>query len=305
LPELFREYRVERVAGFFTKLRRTVESLAPAGTRGQPRVVLLSAGARDESSFEHAYLARYLGITLVEGNDLTVRDQRVYLKTLQGLRPVHGLIKRLDDQFLDPLELRPDSTLGVPGLLQAIRAGNVLVANMPGSAFLESPALLGFLPALARRLIGEKLQLPALPTWWCGERAAMEAVLPQLRDCAIKATYPDIDAHTSFDAVLGRHMGRRELDEWAGRIVRQGEAHTVQSYLPLSQMPTWTQDLGRGHIAQRSVLLRVFAVSDGPRSWRVLPGGLTRVALVEGSYVVNSSQGGGSKDTWVQKETAT
>lgn len=298
-PQAFENLQVQRLAATYNAMMEGLQHMCPAGQ--PPHIALLTPGPYNETYFEHAYLARYLGITLVEGSDLTVRDQRLYLKTLQGLRPVHGLVKRLDDQFLDPLELRPDSTLGVPGLLQAIRAGNVLVANMPGSAFLESPALLGFLPALARRLIGEKLQLPALPTWWCGERAAMEAVLPQLGDCAIKATYPDIDAHTGFDAVLGRHMGRRELDEWAGRIVRQGEAHTVQSYLPLSQMPTWTQDLGRGHIAQRSVLLRVFAVSDGPRSWRVLPGGLARLAGRD-AQIASMQRGGSSADVWVRTE---
>jgi len=298
-PQAFEHLKVQRLAATYSAMMDGLQRLCPAGQ--PPHIALLTPGPYNETYFEHAYLARYLGVTLVEGNDLTVRDQRLYLKTLQGLRPVHGLIKRLDDQYLDPLELRPDSTLGVPGLLQAIRAGNLLVANMPGSAFLESPALLGFLPALARRLIGEKLQLPALPTWWCGERAAMEAVLPQLTDCAIKSTYPDIDSHVGFEAVLGRRMGRRELDEWAGRIVRQGEEHTVQSYLPLSQMPTWTQDLGRGHIAQRSVLLRVFAVTDGPGSWRVLPGGLARLAGPD-AQIASMQRGGSSADVWVRTQ---
>ncbi len=296
-PQAFEELHVQRLAATYSAMMDGLQGMCPAGQ--PPHIALLTPGPYNETYFEHAYLARYLGITLVEGNDLTVRDQRLYLKTLQGLRPVHGLIKRLDDQYLDPLELRPDSTLGVPGLLQAIRAGNVLVANMPGSAFLESPALLGFLPALGRRLIGEKLKLPALPTWWCGERAAMEAVLPQLGDSAIKSTYPSDDSHTAFDAVLGRRMGRRELDEWAGRIVRQGDEHTVQSYLPLSQMPTWAQDLGRGHIAPRSVLLRVFAVSDGPQSWRVLPGGLARLAGAD-AQIASMQRGGSSADVWVQ-----
>ncbi len=249
-PQAFEALHVQRLAATYSALMDGLQRMCPAGV--PPHIALLTPGPYNETYFEHAYLARYLGVTLVEGSDLTVRDQRLYLKTLQGLRPVHGLIKRLDDQFLDPLELRPDSTLGVPGLLQAIRAGNVLVANMPGSAFLESPALLGFLPGLARHLLGEKLLLPSLPTWWCGERAALEAVLPQLGDCFIKPTYPGIDGRASFDAVLGRQLGRRELDEWAGRIVREGEAHTVQSYLPLSQMPTWASDLGPGHIAPRA-----------------------------------------------------
>ena len=296
-PQAFEALGVQRLAATYGAMMDGLQAMCPAGA--PPHIALLTPGPYNETYFEHAYLARYLGITLVEGNDLTVRDQRLYLKTLQGLRPVHGLIKRLDDQYLDPLELRPDSTLGVPGLLQAIRAGNVLVANMPGSAFLESPALLGFLPALARRLIGEKLRLPALPTWWCGERAAMEAVLPQLGDCAIKPTYPGSTSHTAFEAVLGSQLRRRELDEWAGRIVREGDAHTVQSYLPLSQMPTWAQDFGPGHIAPRAMMLRVFAGSDGAQSWRVLPGGLARLAGTN-AQIASMQRGGSSADVWVQ-----
>jgi len=297
-PQAFEELQVQRLAATYSAMMEGLQRMCPAGQ--PPHIALLTPGPYNETYFEHAYLARYLGVTLVEGSDLTVRDQRLYLKTLQGLRPVHGLIKRLDDQYLDPLELRPDSTLGVPGLLQAIRAGNVLVANMPGSAFLESPALLGFLPALARRLIGEKLQLPALPTWWCGERAALESALPQLGEAAIKPTYPGYDARASFEAVLGSQMSRRELDEWAGRIVRQGDEHTLQSYLPLSQMPTWAQDAqGAGRIAPRAMLLRVFAVSDGAQSWRVLPGGLARLAG-SNAQIASMQRGGSSADVWVQ-----
>ncbi|MDO9196446.1 circularly permuted type 2 ATP-grasp protein, partial [Rhodoferax sp.] len=225
--------------------------------------------------------------------------------TLKGLVPVHGLLKRVDDEYLDPLELRPDSTLGVPGLLQAIRAGNVLVANAPGSAFLESPALLGFLPALSRHLLGEELKLPALPTWWCGERSAMEEALPRLRDCAIKSTYPGSPIHDSFDAVLGHSLTPREVDEWAGRIVRQSEEHTVQAYLPLSQMPTWQAAVPAtaaspavdGRIVPRSVMLRVFAVSDGAKAWRVLPGGLARVAGSTAD-MASMQRGGSSADVW-------
>ncbi|KTT16106.1 circularly permuted type 2 ATP-grasp protein [Pseudacidovorax intermedius] len=296
-PQAFESLQVQRLAATYTAMMEGLQRMCPAGA--PPHIALLTPGPYNETYFEHAYLARYLGVTLVEGNDLTVRDERLYLKTLQGLRPVHGLIKRLDDPFLDPLELRPDSTLGVPGLLQVIRAGNLLVANMPGSAFLESPALLGFLPALACRLIGEELALPALPTWWCGERAAMEAALPRLGECAIKPTYTGSDIHPSFEAVLGTRLDRRALDEWAGRILRQSDAHTVQSYLPLAQMPTWSQELGPGRIAPKAVLLRVFAVNDGPQSWRVLPGGLARLAGPD-AQIASMQRGGSSADVWVQ-----
>ena len=259
---------------------------------GDARLVLLTPGPYNETYFEHAYLARYLGLTLVEGSDLTVRGQRLFLKTLRGLEPVHGILKRLDDEFLDPLELRSDSRLGVPGLLQAIRAGNVLVANAPGSALLESPALLGFLPGLAQHLLGEELALPSIPTWWCGERAALEAALPQLDAGVIKPTFG-----AAASAVLGRHLSRRELDEWAGRIAREPDEHTVQADLPLSQMPTWKN----GRLTPRSTLLRVFAVSDGRGSWRVLPGGLTRIAG-DTTDIATMQRGGSSADTWVLTE---
>ncbi|RYX90805.1 MAG: A circularly permuted ATPgrasp family protein [Comamonadaceae bacterium] len=288
-PEAFRDMHVQRLAACYRALIDGIKQMSTAGA--DSRIVLLTPGPYNETYFEHAYLARYLGLTLVEGSDLTVRDQRLYIKTLKGLEPVHGLLKRLDDEFLDPLELRADSRLGVPGLLQAIRAGNVLVANAPGSAFLESTALLGFLPALSRHLLGEDLELPSLATWWCGERAAMQAALPQLGDRVIKPTYPDA---TMSNAVVGKTLSRRELDEWAGRIVRQGDEHTVQAYLPLSQVPTWHGD----RIAPRSVMLRVFALSDGPQSWRVLPGGLARIATAE-LEIASMQRGGSSADVWV------
>jgi uncharacterized circularly permuted ATP-grasp superfamily protein/uncharacterized alpha-E superfamily protein len=292
-PEAFRDLNVQRLAATYRALLESLTSFCPTGG-AEPRVVLLTPGPYNETYFEHAYLARYLGLTLVEGSDLTVRDERLYLKTLTGLEPVHGVLKRLDDEFLDPLELRSDSRLGVPGLLQAIRAGNVLVANCPGSGFLESTALLGFLPALSRHLLGEELRLPALATWWCGERAAMLSAMPQLSNSVIKSTYGGGGA----GAVLGRKLSRRQLDEWAGRIMRQPEQHTVQSYLPLSQMPTWKSDRTGDRIQPRSLILRVFAVSDGAQGWRVLPGGLTRLAAGD-SEIASMQRGGSSADTWM------
>ncbi|QHI97281.1 A circularly permuted ATPgrasp family protein [Xylophilus rhododendri] len=301
-PEAFESMQVQRLASTYGALVESLKRSSPAGK--DALIALLTPGPYNETYFEHAYLARYLGLTLVEGSDLTVRDDRLYLKTLQGLKPVHGLLKRVDDEFLDPLELRADSTLGVPGLLQAVRAGNVLLANAPGSAFLESPALLGFLPALARHLLGEELTLPALPTWWCGEDAARENAVPRMADCVIKPTYPPSPWHDSFEAVLGSELAQRGRDEWSGRIQRRSIEHTLQEQLPLSQIPTWQQNpaAGGGHIAPRSVLLRVFAVSDGPGSWRVLPGGMARVvgdASGVGSAHVSMQRGGSSADVWV------
>jgi uncharacterized circularly permuted ATP-grasp superfamily protein/uncharacterized alpha-E superfamily protein len=297
-PEAFRDMKVQRLAGTYRAFADALRSMCPPGPEGgDPRIVLLTPGPYNETYFEHAYLARYLGLTLVEGSDLTVRGDRLFLKTLQGLEPVHGILKRMDDEFLDPLELRADSHLGVPGLLQAVRAGNVMVANAPGSAFLESTAILGFLPALSRHLLGEELQLSSLATWWCGERAAMEAVLPQLATSVIKPTYGGAGA----GAVLGRSLARREVDEWAGRIVREPDEHTVQAYLPLAQMPTWKHGMEGDRIPPRSYMLRVIAVADGPGSWRVLPGGLTRIASAT-LEIASMQRGGSSADTWVLTE---
>ena len=258
--------------------------------RSGSRVVLLTPGPYNETYFEHAYLARFLGLTLVEGSDLTVRGERLYLKTLHGLEPVHGILKRLDDEFLDPLELRSDSTLGVPGLLQVIRAGKVLVVNTPGSAVLESTALLGFLPALSRHLLGETLALPSLPTWWCGEQAVLQDTLAQLKNCVIKPTYPG----NNRESVIGHLTPRSQLDEWAGRILRRGEDYTVQAYQPLCQTPTWHGE----RIAPRSAMLRVFAVADGAGSWQVLAGGLARLAGAK-ENMSSMQHGGSSADVWV------
>jgi uncharacterized circularly permuted ATP-grasp superfamily protein/uncharacterized alpha-E superfamily protein len=306
-PQAFQALRVQRLALTYRALMDSLKAMCPGGV--DSHIALLTPGPYNETYFEHAYLARYLGLSLVEGSDLIVRDERLFLKTLKGLVPVHGLLKRVDDQYLDPLELRPDSTLGVPGLLQAIRAGNVLVANAPGSAFLESPALLGFLPGLAHHVLKEDLLLPALPTWWCGERNAMEEALPLLRERIIKPTYPGSPIHGSFDAVLGHTLDESECNMWAGRIVRQSEEHTVQAHIPFSQMPTWqSAGLGdgppsQGRMVARSGMLRVFAVSDalqgagGRARWRVLPGGLARVAGAS-TDIASMQRGGSSADVW-------
>jgi len=300
-PQAFEAMNIQRLAATYRVWVESLKAHSPEGANAH--VALLTPGPYNETYFEHAYLARYLGLTLVEGHDLTVRDERVYLRTLRGLEPVHVLLKRLDDEFLDPLELRADSTLGIPGLLQAVRAGHVVVANAPGSAFLESPALLGFLPGLSEKLLGEKLQLPALDTWWCGERAALASVLPQLEHMAIKPTYPGSHAHGTFDAALGRTLTQAQRDEWVGRITRQPDRYTLQAYTPLSQMPTW-KNTTEG-VVQRSVMLRVFAlrngVGDGNDSWRVLPGGLARIAAPH-AEIASMQRGGSSADVWVQTE---
>ncbi|MDP2008277.1 MAG: circularly permuted type 2 ATP-grasp protein [Rubrivivax sp.] len=285
-PEAFRDLHVQRIASSYRRLLDTLESAARevAATLGDgaPRVVLLTPGPYSETYFEHAYLARYLGVPLVEGGDLTVRGERLYLKTVEGLEPVHGLLRRLDDDWCDPLELRPDSTLGVPGLLQAARAGTVVMANALGSAFLESPAIQGFMPGVARRLMGEDLLMPSLPTWWCGEEAAWADVRHHLDDKIVRSTYPG----------GGRTSQVRQPQSAA--VDDDPDAWTVQGRLRFSRAPIW----GDGSLSPRPAMVRVYAIADGGGRWHVLPGGMTRVARREDGSV-SMQRGGTSLDTWV------
>jgi uncharacterized circularly permuted ATP-grasp superfamily protein/uncharacterized alpha-E superfamily protein len=296
-----RAFEAMPVRGLAESYRSFVNALKLRTTAGmQAHIALLTPGPYNENYFEQAYLARYLGLSLVQGNDLLVRDEKLYLKTLEGLKPVHGLLKRVDDDWLDPLELRAESSLGVPGLLQVVRAGNVLVANTPGSGFLESNAILGFLPKLSRTLLQEELLLPAIPSWWCGEPAAMHDVLPRLQECVIKPTYPFSKNRQSFEPIMGHKLDWRGLDEWRARIQNDPEAHTIQGFLPMSYTPTFS-DLKS--MPLRPVILRVYVLANEDGGWQVLPGGLARLGTQDG--IASMQQGGSSADVWVLSESAT
>jgi uncharacterized circularly permuted ATP-grasp superfamily protein/uncharacterized alpha-E superfamily protein len=300
-PSAFESMAVRPLAPVYQALVASLKNASPAGHRAH--VALLTPGPFNETYFEHAYLARHLGLTLVEGHDLTVRDDRLYLRTLGGLEQVDVLLKRLDDEFLDPLELRPDSTLGVPGLLQAIRAGHVIVANAPGSGFLESPGLLGFLPAISEALLDEPLSLPAMDSWWCGEQAALELGLSHLRSSVIKRTYPRSPDRPGFETTLGGQLNESDIREWEGRIRSDPDAFTLQRFIPLSQTPVWQSgEPGRGPscLHQRSAMLRVFVLRDAAQGWQVLPGGLLRLAGTALEGIASMQRGGSSADVWVQ-----
>jgi uncharacterized circularly permuted ATP-grasp superfamily protein/uncharacterized alpha-E superfamily protein len=296
-PEAFQALAVQPVADAVRSLVDALEDAAAAVARraghGAPRVVLLTPGAFSETHFEHVYLARELGVPLVEGGDLTVRGERLYLQTVEGLEPVHGVLRRLDDDWCDPLELRPDSRLGVPGLMQAVRAGTVVMANALGSAFVESPALQGFLPAIAERLLGAPLGLPSLPSWWCGEAAAWADVRDKLAGKVVRSTFPH-GGRTSqvlqAQAVPGGMAA--EIDADPG-------AWTVQGRLRFSRAPIRSA----GVLAARPAMLRVYAIFGRDGRWQVLPGGMTRVAQREDSSV-SMQRGGSSLDTWVLGEAA-
>jgi uncharacterized circularly permuted ATP-grasp superfamily protein/uncharacterized alpha-E superfamily protein len=289
LPEPFRDCRVQRLAGFFREVQK---SLAQLGTprSDNPRIVLLTPGPYNETYFEQAYLARYLGYALVEGQDLTVRDDRVFLKTLSGLEPVDVILRRVDDEFCDPLELRNDSILGVPGLVEAARAGNVTIANALGSSLLQSPAFLAFLPGLCRHVLGEKLKLPSVATWWCGQKTAEKYVLEHLDELFVKPAFRS--RVRGMDA--SKELTKDERAALARRIQFQPHEFVAQEWVSLSTAPA----LQKNELVSRPVSLRVYLVAT-VNGYAVMPGGLTRVASAAGGHSVSMQHGGTSKDTWV------
>lgn len=294
-PEAFRELQTEPLASFFRSLQDGLSRCAP--TDGEPPlVVVLTPGPYNETYFEHAFLARYLGFPLVEGQDLTVRNDTVHLKTLRGLRRVHAILRRLDDDFCDPLELRSDSALGVPGLLHAVRAGRVLMANALGSGVLESGALFGFLPAIAQRLLGEPLRMPSVASWWCGEAPALDYALDHLDELVIKAAFPSMH----MDPVFGHQLKGEARREMVARIQAQPHAYVAQEWVRLSQAPVWSGRADRP-IVPRSVGMRLFATAI-PEGYVVMPGALGRVAPRQGMEVISMQRGGLSKDVWVAAE---
>ncbi len=293
LPQLFRDLKVQHVAQFFATLRDSLSLWAPQDGSGGPFTVLLTPGPHNETYFEHAYLARYLGLPLVEGNDLTVREGCVWLKTLSGLRRVHAILRRQDDDYCDPLELRSDSALGVPGLVDAVRRGNVLVANALGSNLLESSALLGFLPRLAQALLGEPLRMPSVATWWCGEPAALEAVISNVHRLVFKAAFP----HLRVDPMFGEDLDERGRKRVVTMLRARPNHYVAQELVQLSHAPVLDRAHPR-HLVPRSIGLRVYACAS-PNGYVVMPGGLTRVAGAADTRVISMQRGGSSKDTWV------
>lgn len=289
---LYRDLHVQHLARFFATMRESLMHFAPKGD-GPTLTVLLTPGPYNETYFEHALLARYLGFPLVEGGDLTVRDGRVWLKTIGGLKRVHAILRRQDDDYCDPLELRSDSALGVAGLVDCCRRGSVLIANALGSGVIESGALLGFLPRLAKQLTGEPLRMPSVATWWCGERAALEDALEHVDRLVFKPA----DPAARFDPIFGADLDAEGLAEFKARLNAQPERFVAQELIRVSQAPVLGNAEQR-RIAARGVGLRVFAVAT-PGGYIVMPGGLTRVAGTRNQRVVSMQRGGQSKDTWV------
>ncbi len=290
LPSLFRDSHVHRLSQFFQSLRLKLNSLGSYITADQPRIVILSPGAYNETYFEHAYLANYLGYPLVQGSDLKVSNGYLWMKSMGGLERVDVVLRRVDDFFCDPVEFKSDSRLGVPGLLEVVRSGKVLVANPMGSGFLENPALLRYLPKIAQHFLGRELRLGSVKSYWCGDPQDMSYVLDNLDRLVIKPTFRTTEEHSLFGAQLNPEQ-RQQL----AHKIKQNPLHIVaQEYVQPSSTPSWKHN----QLTPRPAILRAFAVANNA-SYSVMPGGLTRVGSELGSMNLSNQRGAVSKDTWI------
>ncbi len=285
--------RVHRVDHYPTRLADTLRSVSPV-THGDTTAVVLTPGPYNSAYFEHSFLARTMGLELVQAPDLFVDGERVYVRTTRGPRRVHVIYRRTDEDFLDPEVFRADSVLGVRGLMRAYAAGNVALANAPGNGVADDKAVYPFVPDMIRFYLGEEPVLAQVPTFVCARADDRRYVLEHLGELVVKA----VDEAGGYGMLMGPQASAAERDEFRRRIEAEPRRYIAQHLIELSTCPTWIAD--RRTVAPRRVDLRPYVLTSRDGSW-VLPGGLTRVALVEGSYVVNSSQGGGSKDTWVLK----
>lgn len=292
-PEIYHDCSARRLLPFFNAIRESMHSLA-ARHRDNPRIVVLTPGAADQKYFEHVYLARYLGYSLVEGSDLTVRDNSVFVKTLGGLLPVDVVLRRLNDSLCDPLELRYESQLGVPGLMQAIHGGNVAVANAIGSGLLNTPAIMPYLPQLCRSMLKQDLLIPSVPTWWCGNGESFAEVSANLHRYVIKTAFPGVRS----ERFVGPLMQAEQRTALASRMRARPNDYVAQELADCSTSPS----LVGGRIVPRHVATRFYLVAHGG-SYMVMPGGLSRIADSVDQLLAPNRAGGGTKDTWVLSDT--
>jgi uncharacterized circularly permuted ATP-grasp superfamily protein len=289
-PELFARHRVAPVENYPDALLATLHSVAPPSAGRDPTAVLLTPGRFNSAFYEHSFLADKLGIELVEASDLFVREDVVYMRTTEGPMRVDVIYRRVDDDFLDPLVFRPDSVLGVPGLMGAYREGNVTLANAVGTGVADDKAVYSYMPEIIRFFTGEEPMLENVPTWRCREKEALSYVLDNLADLVVK----EVNGSGGYGMLVGPHATKRQVEEFGRKLRHDPDGFIAQPTLALSTCPTFVAS----GVAPRHVDLRPFVLS-GSDEIRIVPGGLTRVALREKSLVVNSSQGGGTKDTWV------
>src|SRR5579875_1064793 len=291
-PALYRDMNVERLASFFEAFRLGLTSMAQ---RSNPRICLLTPGPFNETYFEQAYLARYLGLLLVEGGDLTMRDGKVHVRTIAGLKRTDVIWRRIDADFADPLELNAKSRLGVPGLIDALREGGVVIANALGSGVLEAPALMSFMPRLCRKLLGEDLRLPNIATWWCGQEKERQAVIADMDKLAIAGAFGNaIPGFSASQPLIGATLLQEEKDRLAAAMAERGADFAGQEVVNLSTTPIWHE----GRLEPRPFVLRVYAAHT-PSGWKIMPGGFCRISGRADARAVSMGEGVQSADVWV------
>ncbi|MFN3312512.1 MAG: circularly permuted type 2 ATP-grasp protein [Hyphomonas sp.] len=292
-PELFSKIRVRPVNDYPKSLRRSLAACAPPACTGRPVIAVLTPGIHNSAYYEHAFLADQMGAELVEGHDLRVVNGRIAMRTTLGYQPIDVLYRRVDDDYLDPLNFRPDSMLGVPGVLDVYRAGGITLANAPGTGIADDKAIYSYMPDIVQFYTGEKPILKNVPTWRCSEPDALAYVLEHLAELVVK----EVHGSGGYGMLVGPAASKKELEAFRAKLKARPAAYIAQPTLALSTVPILT----RAGLAPRHVDLRPFVLVS-PDTINITPGGLTRVALKKGSLVVNSSQGGGTKDTWVLED---
>ncbi len=289
-PELFSRHRIAPVENYPDELLASLKSVAPVSASREPNVVLLTPGVYNSAYYEHSFLADKLGVELVEGRDLFVKDEIVYMRTTQGPQRVDVIYRRVDDDFIDPLAYRPDSVLGVPGLMSAYAAGNVTLANAVGTGISDDKAVYSFMPEIVKFYLGEEPILKNVPTWRCRDEKSLAYVLDHLNELVVK----EVHGSGGYGMLIGPTASKVAIEQFRAKLKTAPDNFIAQPTLALSTSPTCVEE----GVAPRHVDLRPFVLT-GRNGVRIVPGGLTRVALKKGSLVVNSSQGGGTKDTWV------
>jgi uncharacterized circularly permuted ATP-grasp superfamily protein/uncharacterized alpha-E superfamily protein len=293
VPELFKSYRITKLGGFFNNMMQAFLEIAPQG-KEQPRIVLLTPGPRNETYFEHAFLASYMGFTLVQGEDLVARNGYVWIKTVEGLEKVDIILRRVDDTYCDPLELREDSHLGIPGLLEVVRKGNVSIANPLGSSILENTGLMAFMHNIFKYFLNEEPIFKMVATWWCGQKKEMDYVTQHIDELVIKK----IDRMGNSETVIGSHLTSVAKSNLIRRIKAQPYLYVGQEEVGFSTTPVFT----KGKLEPRYTVLRTFLVA-AKGGYEIMPGGLTRCSPEKGSFLVSNQDGGIAKDTWVETTT--
>jgi len=292
-PELFVRNRVQPVQNYPTDLRRSLAACAPAGASGRPTVAVLTPGIYNSAYYEHAFLADQMGVELVEGSDLRVVDGRVAMRTTRGYKPIDVLYRRVDDDFLDPLNFNPESQLGPPGIMDVYRAGGITIANAPGTGIADDKAIYSYMPEIVEFYTGERPLLENVPTWRCSDPDSLAYVLDNLSDLVVK----EVHGSGGYGMLIGPTATKRDIAAFRRKLRARPGHYIAQPTLALSTVPIFS----RAGLAPRHVDLRPFVLCC-PEGIHITPGGLTRVALKKGSLVVNSSQGGGTKDTWVLED---